>query len=500
MFPPKEKYAELYLKYGWSILPILRQSKKPLLEWKKFTKTKATIEEVRQWFVSWPDCEIGIITGKISGISVIDLDGAEGIEEAKRLKLWSPGTVLTGKGKHLYYKWKENIKNEVRIAPGIDIRSDNGYVLAPPSLHPNGKRYRWAGGYAIGAMHLPDFPILTGPVQHALKPVGTISHQGWVHEALQSLAPGNRNQTFTRIVGRLHSDGLDSSSIRSLLLPHANSCQFEELDQIIASVSRYERTKPISIKGCGIEEFLRDEEKVEWIVFGIIAKRSIGFVVGLPETQKTWLLIDLAVVAASSTGNWLDLFSVNPSKVLFIDQERFKGETQRRFKAVISGRGLEHSQLRDNLFIRCGTSTRLDLDDSFRAFREELLELRPDLVIVDTWATFHTRNDNDRQEVQKIIERVKQLRDEIGCAFIFIDHESKSVFQDAENKESPSAFRMVGSVGKSAAAEFVLTVRRYDPQTSTVYHTKSTLASTIPCFNTKVEDMEQGIVVKGIKE
>jgi KaiC/GvpD/RAD55 family RecA-like ATPase len=324
----------------------------------------------------------------------------------------------------------------------------------------------------------------------------------WVTEALAGLKEGNRDATFTRIVGKLHHSGLNADAILSLLLPHASRCSFADLDKVVKSVSRYSRDVAVQVDGEGkgedVEEFLREGKQVEWIVNGLIARGCVGFVAGLPETLKTWILADLAVECARGGGKWLNLFPVAPSKVLFIDQERFKGETQRRFKNIINAKGITATSLRDSLFIRCGTTTRLDLEQSFRAFRQELLELKPDLVIVDSFATFHTRNDNDRQAIQPVLESIKQLRTEVGCTFLLIDHESKAVFQDKENaEEAPSAFRMVGSVGKAAAAELVLTVRKYDDCTSTVWNTKNSLAPTVPCFNVSIKDVSSGIIVEG---
>jgi KaiC/GvpD/RAD55 family RecA-like ATPase len=346
---------------------------------------------------------------------------------------------------------------------------------------------------------LPEFPANLSAAPTIVDKTIT-SGNSWIANALDGLKEGNRDTTFARVVGRLHHSGLDPITIRALLSPYADHCTFTGLDKVIKSVTRYNRavnTLQVESGGESIEEFMQESEPVEWIVPDLIAKSSVGFVAGLPETLKTWLLLDLAVEVARGGGKWLGLFGCTAGRVLFIDQERFKGETQRRFKKLISAKGLTASSLRDSLYVSCGTTTRLNLDESFRAFRSKLLELRPDLVIIDSFATFHTEDENDRRSIQKVIERIKELREETGSTFIFIDHETKSVFTDKENKESPSAFRMVGSVGKSAAAEFVFTVRRYDPSTSTVYHTKSTLCPTIPCFNATVKDVQDGIIVRG---
>jgi KaiC/GvpD/RAD55 family RecA-like ATPase len=325
---------------------------------------------------------------------------------------------------------------------------------------------------------------------------------GWIQDALSGLKEGNRDATFARVVGKLHHSGLDPVTIRALLHPHAVRCSFADLDKVVRSITRYEREETTAGNGPtpSIGTFLESEEAVSWLVPGIFARKSVGFVAGLPEVMKTWLLIDLAVECARGGGKWLNLFPVEKARVLFIDQERFKGETQRRFKNIISAKGLRVDDLKDSLFIRCGTTTRLDLDASYRAFKDELEELRPDLVIVDSFATFHVGDENDRMAIQGMLERVKVLRNEIGCTFLFVDHEGKAAYGDIANNEAPSAGRIVGSIGKVAAAETVLTVRRYDDRTSTVWHTKSTLSQCVPCFNTTIADTQDGIVVAGVRQ
>jgi hypothetical protein len=488
-----------YEKLGLSVIPLRSKGKTPLFAWAEYQKRRAGPDEIRSWFAKTPTANIGIVTGAVSGIAVVDLDGPVGVAAGVRLGLTSPVTSLTGNGRQLFYKYSEGICNSAsKIAEGIDIRGEGGYIVAPPSVHPNGKRYTFP--VAISAAELPPFPVLTNAAIPSARPSSTPG-TAWETEVLNELRQGNRNASFARLVGKLHHSGLNPDAIRSLLSPHADRCSFTDLDQVIASVTRYDRRDGVGIdgeeRGKSVDEFLQASEPVKWICEKLIAQQSVGFVAGLPETLKTWILADLAVECARGGGKWLGLFPVSKGKVLFIDQERFKSETQRRFKNLISAKGLSVQGLRESLFIRCGTTTRLDLEQSFRAFRAELLELRPDLVIVDSFATFHTRNDNDRQAIQPVLESIKQLRTEVGCTFILIDHESKAVFQDKELAEAPSAFRMVGSVGKSAAAEFVLTARKYDDHTTTFWHTKSTLGPTVPCFNATIKDVPGGTIVTG---
>jgi len=493
--------ALMYAASGLSVIPLRPKEKTPLFPWTEFQKRIATESEIREWFVTTPNANIGLVTGNISGLAVVDLDGPVGIANGVRMALPSTLTSLTGEGRHLFYKYREGVCNSAsKIAEGVDVRGERGYIVAPPSVHPNGKRYQWLGS-VLSVNKLRPFPDLPLAPTQTVKPSSQLG-TGWIQDALSGLKEGNRDATFARIVGRLHHSGLDPVTIRALLHPHAVRCSFADLDKVVRSITRYEREDVPAGNGPtpSIGNFLQDEELVEWLVPGIFARGSVGFVAGLPEVMKTWILVDLAVECARGGGKWLQLFPVEKARVLFIDQERFKGETQRRFKNIISAKGLRVDDLKDSLFIRCGTTTRLDLDASYRAFKEELEELRPDLVIVDSFATFHVGDENDRMAIQGMLERVKELRNEIGCTFLFVDHEGKAAYGDIANNEAPSAGRIVGSIGKVAAAETVLTVRRYDDHTSTVWHTKSTLSQCVPCFNTTIADVPEGITVSGARE
>lgn len=488
-----------YLRMGFSIIPLEPRGKKPLIPWAEFQKRLATEAEVRSWWAKTPDANIGIVTGKVSGIGVVDLDGPEGIAEGRRLGLTSPLISLTGRGQQLFYSHTgELICNSVKKYPGVDVRGDGGYVAAPPSVHPNGKRYSWVG---LLSKKLPSFPITLFSTTNSL-PTST-SPTGWATDALEKLDKGNLHDTTIRLLGKFRAKNFTKEEARAFLLPHIQRVggSIEALDTRINDVyGRYEAGPEAQTEqpSESITDFMAALTPVDWICRPLIAKESLGFVAGLPETNKTWLLMDLALECArAGDGKWLALYPVNHSRVLFIDQERFKGETQRRFRGMMAAKGLEPKDFANQLFIRCGTTTRLDLTPSYEAFRRELLSIRPGLVIIDSWAAFQSSDENNRQSVQIVLERIKTLRQEIGCTFIFIDHENKMAFQDKEDGATPTYARMAGSIAKPAAAETIFTVRRFDEDTVLVHHTKSTLASTAKSFTVKVIDTELGVKVVG---
>jgi len=310
---------------------------------------------------------------------------------------------------------------------------------------------------------------------------------------LADIKEGSRNNIFTSIAGSLRRNGYSSEDIFSLLKAKAEQLQFDEKElwSICRSVGRYPAALPVQADGQGesIDSFLANSQKVEWICEPIIAKNSIGFVAGLPEAKKTWLLMDLAIEMARGGGLWLKKFPVVGGKVLFIDQERARSETQRRLNAVIAGKDLTVKDLKGSLFVRCGSSTKLDLQHSYDAFRKELGDIKPDIVMVDSFATFHTKEESNRMEIQQVLERIKKLRDEFGCTFLLVHHETKASYQNRKEGGVPSYLDMSGNVAIPAAAEMTLNVVQHDDEKSMVHHTKSTLSVKIAPFIVKVIDL-----------
>jgi hypothetical protein len=144
-----------YISKGYSIIPLKYKDKKPLMKWAEFQNRIATPEECKEWFMV-NKMNIGIVTGEISKISVLDIDGPEALKLAKSKGLPETRLIKTGKagGWHCYYQYEPGLRNwQARTdLPGIDIRSDGGYVVAPPSIHPNGSQYKVVKDLELGAI------------------------------------------------------------------------------------------------------------------------------------------------------------------------------------------------------------------------------------------------------------------------------------------------------------------------------------------------------------
>lgn len=195
----KLEQALYYLKkLDWSIIPV-GTDKKPLIEWKKYQKKKPTKEEVTHWFTIYLTANIGIITGKISNLVVVDIDTRHKGDNKAFNRIATVMAKTGGGGWHYYFLYEENIQNQVGIQKGIDIRGEGGYVIAPPSLHQSGKPYEWVmSPGATEILPLPDF------VKKWLSKKGSNNNKSnWNPKVLNGVEDGERNESAASVAGKL---------------------------------------------------------------------------------------------------------------------------------------------------------------------------------------------------------------------------------------------------------------------------------------------------------
>jgi hypothetical protein len=164
-------YLRWYVEVAhWRIVPILPGEKRPALsDWPN--QAAGTVIEADWLWQVHPGAGIGVVTGSISGIFVLDVDvGPEkrGDETlAVLIEHFGPlpetWMVQTGSGGwHLYFRLPSGvvIRNDAgkRLGPGLDIRGEGGQVLAPPTIHPNGNPYVWEAEHEPGHVPLADAP------------------------------------------------------------------------------------------------------------------------------------------------------------------------------------------------------------------------------------------------------------------------------------------------------------------------------------------------------
>jgi hypothetical protein len=151
-----------YQGLGWPIFPLRATTKWPATE-HGFKDASSDPVDWRWWFADSND-GIGLPTGLVSGIAVVDIDPRNGGEqslarlEAEHGPLPESAVSLTGGGgRHFLFRIDAALRC-CKMADGVDLKADGGYIVAPPSIHPSGALYRWQPGRAPDALPLAPLP------------------------------------------------------------------------------------------------------------------------------------------------------------------------------------------------------------------------------------------------------------------------------------------------------------------------------------------------------
>lgn len=246
-------YAHQYRKLGLSVIPVKSRDKTPLLSsWLPYQEELPTDQEINQWFEKWPSCNVGIITGRISGLVAIDIDSDQGEEALKKLLGDIPKTPLskTPKGMHLFFKHPGNgihLNNFARKLDGLDFRGDGGFVVCPPSVGANGNKYHWIN--SIFDTPLPPLPQkLLEFITSLAKSFGRtpqkegITQGNWITQVLAGVPKGQRNDTATRLAGyflRRLTPQITLEILQSWNLKNQPPLDDRELFRIVSSVKSY---------------------------------------------------------------------------------------------------------------------------------------------------------------------------------------------------------------------------------------------------------------------
>jgi hypothetical protein len=219
--------------------------------WLDYQQRLPTAREVARWFRRWPDANVAVVTGAVSGLVVLDVDvrhgGADSLAQLEARYGPLPRTVEAitgGGGRHLYFAHPGGVlHNKVGIRPGLDLRGDGGYVVAPPSLHPSGTRYQWKPG--CSPADLSPAPMPGWLLREAAGRDGRTgrSRTQWRELVNRGVGEGERNNTIASLAGHLLWHGVDPVVVLDLLLAwNATHCRppltDDEVARTVESIAR----------------------------------------------------------------------------------------------------------------------------------------------------------------------------------------------------------------------------------------------------------------------
>lgn len=235
---------------GWSVFPVSEKTKKPYTP-HGCKDAKKDPQAIKAWWTRHPNASIGVATGTPSNLLVIDLDVDEnkGLDGMRELREWEheheelPETVsaITGRGgSHLYFKYdgSEKYGNRAGILDGIDVRGDGGYVIAPPSLHPNGTEYQWEND-----PEETEMSEITETVKEFLS-IGHTSQETF--KLPDKIGAGKRNDTIYRLACSMQSKGMSDETILSACMSENKArctppLKDIEVEKLVGSALKYQK-------------------------------------------------------------------------------------------------------------------------------------------------------------------------------------------------------------------------------------------------------------------
>jgi len=411
-------WARYYTGKGISVIPIKSKDKTPAIpSWKEYQNRLPTDEELIKWFGNSSKNNIGIVTGRISGIVAVDLDNQRAVEFAKANNFPESPLSKTGKGFHLIYRYKEGIRNFQKRddLPDIDLRGEGGYILVEPSIHPSGHQYQWVKGKGLDDVPIAEIPeIILAKNPQDKTPL---------RELYRGVEQGLRNDSLTRIIGSLVNDDLTFSeclefaclwnqknnpplpekeierTVKSIFEKHREKQHFETPKDLLSSLLKWNEIATLNVQ-------------TEYLLQNLIPKGSITLLFGRGGIGKTSLSLQIA--RAIAEGVPFGGLQTIKTSVYFIDFENPLSILKERVEKIGQADNLWVWHISNNPM-----PPRLD------SLQWELYKkLPPGLLIFDTLRASHLSDENNSQDMAIVISRLKELR-EMGFTILLLHHTPK---------------------------------------------------------------------------
>jgi hypothetical protein len=447
-----------YASQGWAVFPIKPYSKKPPLLKDQYNNSTTDLEQIKTWWTDVPLANIGLDCGK-SGVDVVDVDAKhEGILKVlEGLKLVSGGSkawdtrVHQTPGGGFHYIFSRGPKEDGTLptrsgtfgGPGIDTRSQGGYIVLPPSpLAEYGhKKYRVF-------RERPLIPCPRALLTQAHKiddsaDAGKTDLEALLNAA-QPLKDGVRNSTLHRICSKLLRIGFAEVEARDALLsinrlrcvpPLAEAdilylvkkayTYYKPVEDLIGDAAREEvegdwndqdQTVAVNI-GTFLEE---QKEGTTWLWEGILPTSSLNMIQGDPKSGKSTVAKHLSVAAATGRP-FLGSSISQPVPVLYYSLQESKKQWKTWLLSFLTKE--EVSELTIDIIWRLGKRG----PNAIKGLRERILKKKYQLIVIDMIGRFLTLKDMDKySEAEGPLSDMNDIAQETGACIVWLHHERKS--------------------------------------------------------------------------
>ena len=476
-------YASLHLP----VFPLLPKTKHPAFKgWQDAANgDPATVD---RWWKQNPNYNIGFACGTKSNAFVFDVDPRNGGADSYELLISEHGRmpdtwqqITGGGGMQFFFRFPAfKVGNCAGMWQGIDIKGEGGYVVVPPSIHPDtGREYQWDGledidhtplgeapEWLIEALHHKFCPVQE--VHHSDRlPIGEKIHKGVQHVTLVSLAGAMRRMGMSATdiyptLWQVNQDHCDEPGPAENIWKIAESMdRYQVHDKSLFStatklwrLTKYHEEREKERKESyaavdGYELLTHPPDPIQELVEGVF-HNGLTILAGPPKSGKSWLVLGLALAVASG-GRFLGSLPVKSAgSVAYFALEESQRRTSGRIKKLV----LDDNQALRNIEFMYELPA---LEQGGIAHLEQyIVDRAPSMVIIDTLMAFVTGDKTARGDVfRQDYREIKALQD------IATKHDTAILVVHHTNKVGGDGVQAVaGSHGVTAAADCIWTLRR----------------------------------------
>ena len=392
---------------------------------------------VANWFKR--NVNIGICTGADSGLCVLDVDPKNGGDSSlKKFILPKTVEVITGSGgRHFYFKISAGvtIKNSAStLGPGLDVRGDGGYVVAPPSVHIAGGEYRFK-------LDPRAVPLAEAPAWLYETKKADVSVEGDGETIGVTILAGTQHTTLVKLSGSMRKIGLTPREIYASLVEMnkrlENPAPEKNLRRIAEFTKKWEADNP-SGELWDLDLTKMSDVKprsVRWMWDPYIPFEEITLLMGPGGVGKSNFLTWVAG-RVTTKGDWFlgNGSTVDGSVVMFSHEENM--ETQLAPKLVANGANRDRV-FRVNMAVAAGGDKKsffsMEMIDVLERKLKELKDVS--LVTFDPITSYMDGvNANDNAEVRTTLFRLQELVRTTGIACVAVNHFNKKIDQELVNR------------------------------------------------------------------
>lgn len=479
-----------YLELGWSLIPILPESKKPAIKWAEYQERQATKEEVASWLKNgwW----LAVVTGDISKICVVDDDRVKNnLEELQNITSPIIATTKSG-GKHYYFRYDTEIHSHSNTKLHVDLKAWHSYVLLPPFNNRS-----W----------------ISAPTKERLN--NLISLPSWVETSIRSDMEEDRPKIdpteFVNI-----SEGGRTTSIYQLACSIFNTYDYDtgkrilfginqtytppltekELEYNINRAFAFVKANPQEVSVPVNLEFLKtvppaipdisgaaqaddtplpiitvDEykklsfPKAQWLVQNLLRADGLNLVVGQSGVGKSLLCLSL-IKSVAEGSPWLSKeFTTTPKRILIIDKENSETDLQNNLTDMgLSG---DIRILQSAPFFNF-VDNKMVLTPEAIKMKKYVEDNQIDIILLDSMIDFYIGSEDSSTDFNFNYQTWKAV---FGSrCLLTIHHENKQPVKGKRNAKD----RARGTTNIVAQANSIISVssEEHRPELLTIEHTK----------------------------